>query len=167
MRWQGLIGAWRAAARGLNAASPLADLALRLWVARVFWRAGQVKIASMSSTIFLFQHQYHVPVLSPAAAAYLSTGIELVFPVLLGLGILTRFAAALLFVYNIIAVAAYPALWSTGFSDHKVWGLMLLVTLLHGPGAISVDALAQRWGPALWRRVVPTSSTFDGERRSS
>ena len=44
------------------------------------------------------------PVLPPHLAAYLGTGAELVLPVLLALGIGTRFAAIALFVFNIVAV---------------------------------------------------------------
>ncbi|AOU97948.1 hypothetical protein BI364_08220 [Acidihalobacter yilgarnensis] len=133
----------------LDKISPLADLLLRLWVAEVFWRAGMVKIQSMYSTVYLFEYMYHVPLLPPIFAAYLATGIELAFPVLLVLGLGTRFAAGFLFVYNIIAVVSYPALWPTGFTDHKVWGLMLLTTLLHGPGTLSFDAAIRLW----WRKT--------------
>lgn len=133
--------------RWINNVAPLSDLFIRLWVARAFWRAGTVKISSMSSTMYLFEHMYHVPLIPPVPAAYLATGIELVFPLLLGFGLFSRFAAGFLFVYNIIAVASYPALWSSGFTDHKVWGVMLLVTALHGPGALSIDALLRRWWP--------------------
>lgn len=147
-----LVAAYQRTAYWLAKAAPISDLLIRLWVARVFWQAGQVKIASMASTIYLFQHMYHVPLIPPVTAAYLATGIELGFPVLLAFGIFTRFAAGFLFIYNIIAVASYPALWSTGFTDHKVWGLMLLITTLHGPGALSIDAAVRHWWPLLSRR---------------
>lgn len=133
----------------LGKAAPVGDLLIRLWVARVFWQAGQVKIASMASTVYLFQNMYHVPFIPPVPAAYLATGIELAFPVLLAFGIVTRFSAGFLFIYNIIAVVSYPALWSSGFADHKVWGLMLLITMLHGPGTLSVDAAVRRWWPVV------------------
>lgn len=142
-----VVGAYGRVVQVLGKGASVGDLLIRLWVARAFWRAGQVKIASMFSTIYLFQNMYHVPLLPPVPAAYLATGIELGFPVLLAFGILTRFSAGFLFIYNIIAVLSYPPLWSTGFTDHKVWGLMLLVTVLHGPGALSVDAALCRWWP--------------------
>lgn len=156
MTFSKVVGAYGRVGQVLGRAAPLSDLLIRLWVARVFWRAGQVKIASMSSTIYLFQNMYHVPLIPPVAAAYLATGIELGFPVLLAFGILTRFSAGFLFIYNIVAVISYPALWSTGFIDHKVWGLMLLVTLLHGPGALSVDRMLSRrnWWRSESRRSV-------------
>lgn len=127
--------------RFLDFLSPLADMAIRLWVANVFWKSGLTKIANMDTTVMLFTHEYQVPVLSPAVAAYLGTGVELFFPVLLAFGLAGRFAAFVLFVFNIMAVISYPALEAAGLEQHQVWGLMLLVTLLHGPGKLSLDHL--------------------------
>jgi putative oxidoreductase len=64
--------------------------------------------------------------------------------VLLVLGLGTRFAAFVLFVFNIIAVISYPDLGAAGVKDHQLWGLLLLVTLMHGPGALSLDRLIGR-----------------------
>jgi putative oxidoreductase len=57
----------------------------------------------------------------------------------LALGLLGRIAAGVLFVFNIIAVISYPELGAAGIEQHEVWGIMLLVCLLHGPGKWSVD----------------------------
>lgn len=131
---------------GLDRLAPIADLAIRLWVANAFWRSGLVKIQSWDSTVLLFTYEYHVPVLRPEIAAYLGAFTELFFPVLLALGLAGRFAAGVLFVFNIIAVLSYPALNAAGIEQHQVWGIMLLVTLLHGPGRISIDHwIATRW----------------------
>ncbi len=133
----------------LQRASPLADLALRLWVANVFWKSGLTKIQSFETTVFLFTHEYHVPLLSPQVAATLGTFTELVFPVLLALGLAGRFSAAVLFIFNIVAVISYPDLNEFGLEQHQIWGLMLLVLVLHGPGKLSIDHwIARRWGPA-------------------
>ena len=132
----------------LEWAAPISFLFFRLWVAMAFWRAGVVKLSDMNSTITLFQYIYHVPLLPPVIAAYLGTGIELITPWFLGLGLAARLTAAFLFIYNIIAVISYPALWphglwtgfwDGGFADHKVWGLMLLAIVLYGPGKLSLD----------------------------
>ena len=136
--------------RGLDRLTPVADLALRLYVANVFWKAGLVKIQSWSSTLYLFEYEYAVPLLPPTAAAYLGTGIELVFPVLLALGLAGRLAAAVLFVFNIMAVVSYPTLNAAGVADHQLWGLLLAVLLVRGPGALSVDRLL--W-PSLRRHL--------------
>ena len=138
--------------RVLGFGAPLADLAVRLFVAVVFFQSGLTKIANWSSTVSLFENEYAVPLLPPQLAAFLGTGVELFFPVLLVLGLGTRFAAFVLFVFNIIAVVSYPDLGAAGLKDHQLWGLLLLVTLLHGPGALSLDRLiGRRWLAAATR----------------
>jgi len=137
------------AGRVLGRGAPLADLAVRLFVAAVFFQSGLTKIANWDSTLALFENVYAVPLLPPALAAFVGTGVELVFPVLLVLGAGTRFAAFVLFVFNIVAVVSYPDLGAAGLKDHQLWGLLLAVTLLHGPGAISLDrAIARLLGTA-------------------
>lgn len=142
----------------LEYAKPLVDLALRLWVAWAFFKAGLVKIADMDSTIDLFTNTYHVPLLSPTIAAYLGTGVELIVPCFLALGLLGRLTAAFMFVYNLICVVSFPDLWPDGFwtglfgsafKDHKIWGLMLLVTFVYGPGKLSLDYLLMKFFPKL------------------
>ena len=130
--------------RALDFTSPALDLFIRLWVANVFWASGLTKIASWDSTVALFTYEYHVPLLSPAMAAFLGTAVELTMPVLLVLGLGTRLSAAVLFVFNIIAVISYPDLNEVGLKDHQYWGLLLLVPLLHGPGKLSLDHLIRR-----------------------
>jgi putative oxidoreductase len=136
--------ATRAATRGLQALAPAVDLVVRLFVASVFFKSGLTKIATWSSTISLFENEYAVPLLPPELAAFLGTGVELVFPVLLAIGLGTRFSAFVLFVFNIVAVVSYPDLGAVGLRDHQTWGLLLLVTLLHGPGKLSLDHLVAR-----------------------
>ena len=132
--------------RGLNFLSPLIDLGIRLWVANVFWKSGLTKIANWDTTLALFTNEYQVPLLSPEVAAVLGTGAELFFPVLLALGLGARFSAAALFVFNYIAVISYPDLNEVGIKDHIYWGILLLVTLLHGPGKISIDYfICRKW----------------------
>ncbi|MCP5426298.1 MAG: DoxX family protein [Gammaproteobacteria bacterium] len=142
--------------------TPLADLLARYWVAAAFFGSGLTKTLTGSfmlfghtfnyplslvpteSTFTLFEYEYHVPVLSPVLAAYLGTAVELLMPVFLLLGLGTRYAAAVLFVFNVIAVVSYPELMDAGFQDHQVWGLLLLITICHGPGQLSLDYLIGR-----------------------
>ena len=127
------------AIRLVTMASPLIDLVVRLYVANIFWKSGQTKIANMDQTVQLFEYVYQVPVLPPAIAAYLATGAELLFPVLLVIGFATRFAALSLTILNIVAVISFPDLNDAGLQQHIVWGILLFVTLFHGPGKIAVD----------------------------
>ena len=148
----GLIRAYAGLENRLSAADWLAGgvlLAVRLWVAKFFFFSGLTKIASWSSTVALFEDEYAVPLLPPELAAFMGTGVELIFPVLLVLGLGSRFAAFVLFVFNIIAVTSYPDLGEVGLRDHQMWGLLLVVTLLHGPGALSLDHLIARRFKAL------------------
>lgn len=128
----------------LDSLSPVADLAVRLWVPNVFFTSGLVKIQSWDSTLSLFAYEYQVPFLSPEVAAYMGTFTELFFPVLLALGLGGRFAAVVLFIFNIVAVISYPALNAVGLEQHQVWGILLLVTISHGVGKLSLDYWIRR-----------------------
>lgn len=128
----------------LESLTPVCDLGIRLWVAWVFWISGQTKIANWDSTLFLFEDFYQVPLLPSEAAANLGTAVELSMPVLLTIGLATRFSAAVLFVFNIVAVSSLPELRGVDIQNHSLWGLMLLVTLFHGPGKWSLDHLIRQ-----------------------
>ena len=123
---------------------PYAVLAipLRLAVATVFWNSAMSKLANWETTISLFAEEYKVPVLPPETAAYLATSIELVTPVLLVLGLLTRPAALVLIgMVAIIEIFVYPQAWPT----HLQWAAMLLILLSRGPGTYSLDYVLGRW----------------------
>lgn len=124
--------------------SPLFDLAVRIWVARVFWLSGQSKIQSWESTLMLFEYEYAVPFLPFDVAAYLATAVELVAPVMLVLGLGTRLGALSLFVLNYVATISYPDINIAGMKDHFLWGTMLALSFFHGPGKISLDHLLRR-----------------------
>ena len=132
----------------IDIASPIANLIIRLWVANVFFKSGLTKIKSWDSTMYLFENEYDVPLLSAEFAAMMGTAVELIFPVLLALGLAGRFGALVLFMFNIMAVISYPDLNAAGIRDHQVWGIMLLVPLLYGPGKLSIDHFIKtKFGP--------------------
>ncbi len=123
---------------------PLFGLALRIYVGEVFFRSGLIKLSSWSSTVALFANEYHVPVLPPYLAAVLGTAAEIGLPVLLVLGLGTRFTAVAMFVFNIVAATSYPDLSPAGLKDHILWGALLMVTFFYGPGKIAVDEWLKR-----------------------
>ncbi len=123
---------------------PILLLVCRIWVGYVFFNSGLTKIATWDSTLYLFEYEYQVPLLPWQLAAYVGTATELILPVFLVLGLFTRPMAAALFVFNIMAVVSYPVLWQGGFYDHQLWGLMILIVVIWGPGIISSDSLLRR-----------------------
>jgi len=127
---------------------PLALLAMRLYVAQVFISSGLVKIGNWPATLALFRDEYHVPLLSPAFAAYAGTFGELVFPVLIVFGLAGRFAAAGLFVVNAMALFSYPQLFEfecpAPVNSHLYWGSLLALLTIFGPGKIALDTLILR-----------------------
>lgn len=118
----------------------VALLAARLYLLKVFFTSGLTKIEDWDTTLFLFEEEYQVPVLPPELAAYLGTGGELVFPVLLALGLLSRPAALGVFAVNLVAVLSYPALEAAGIQQHILWGVLAAGLVLFGPGRLSLDA---------------------------
>lgn len=129
-------------------AGSLLSLAIRLVVGWQFFKAGMTKVNDWEATLALFQYEYQVPLLSPVLAAFMGTAGELVFPVLLALGFLSRPAALGLFAVNAMALLSYPALWEfecpAAVNDHLYWGALLLVPLAFGPGRIAVDEWLSR-----------------------
>ena len=137
-------------------ADPFA-FATRVYVAWQFFKSGLLKLESWQSTVSLFEDEYKVPLLPPALAAVAGTAGELVFPVLLVLGLFGRIGAVGLFAVNVLAVVSYAhVLYSEGFEaaigQHYLWGLMLAMLAIYGPGGWSVDRfLAPRLGsPRSW-----------------
>ena len=118
-------------------------LILRIFVAMQFLKAGVLKVKDWDGTLSLFREEYTVPLLSPEVAAVLGAGGELIFSVLLIVGLFSRPAALGLFLVNAMAVISYPRLWTfdcpAAINDHFYWGMLLLVLIAIGPGKISLD----------------------------
>ncbi len=125
----------------------------RLAVAQVFWSSGQTKLADWGATLQLFEEEYKVPLLPPDIAAHLAASIELSMPVLLVLGLFTRFAALILLgMTTFIEVFVYPQAWPT----HIQWAAMLVFLLFRGPGKLSLDEVIARWAG---RQAPPSALT--------
>jgi putative oxidoreductase len=122
-----------------TASQPLVALAVRLYLFRVFFLSGLTKLRSWDSTLYLFSNEYHVPVLPPAVAAVMGAGGELLFPLLLLAGWQGRFAAAGLFVVNLVAVLSYPDLEPVMVKDHVLWAVLIAYLFAHGVGRWSME----------------------------
>lgn len=117
------------------------QLLFRLAIAGVFLQAGLTKISSWESTVALFADEYRVPVLAPHLAAAMAASVEVGGSVLLLIGLGTRLAALpLIGMIVTIQLFVYPQAWS----EHLVWGSILLLLVTRGGGAISLDHVIAR-----------------------
>jgi putative oxidoreductase len=133
-------------------ASPsLVQLVLRVALAVPFWRSGILKWGGFlrlnDTAVTLFSDEfmlhlpggpYHFP--APAVMAFLSGSAEILFPVLLVLGLGTRFAALGLLFMTVIVELTVPDGWPL----HITWAAMALGIMAYGPGLISLDHLVSR-----------------------
>ncbi|MDP9083184.1 MAG: DoxX family protein [Pseudomonadota bacterium] len=137
-----------------RAADPLQSvfaLGARLYVSWQFLKSGYLKVTSWDSTLYLFQNEYHTPLLSPHAAAVAGSFGELFFPSLLVLGFMGRLSAVGLLAVNGVAVISYSqVLFAAGseaaLGQHLLWGTLLVYLIIHGPGKLSLDQLLHRPG---------------------
>ncbi|WP_298194850.1 DoxX family protein [Novosphingobium sp.] len=120
-------------------------LAARLGIAAVFFQSGRTKVEGLltitDSTYYLFETDYKLPFVPPHLAAHMATYSEHLFPILLFLGLGTRFGAlGLLGMTTVIEVFVYPDAWPT----HLSWAALLLPLIAKGGGALSLDRLLRR-----------------------
>ncbi|CAK7260649.1 MULTISPECIES: DoxX family protein [unclassified Shinella] len=122
----------------------LIALVARLSIAAVFWRSGQTKLDGWSvsdSAVYLFENEYKLPLVDPWLAAHLAAFAEHLFPLLLVIGLASRFSAlALLAMTLVIEIFVYPDAWPT----HGTWAVSLLFIAARGPGLFSIDATIDR-----------------------
>jgi putative oxidoreductase len=124
------------------------QLAMRIGVGAVFFRAGLLKYNSWEFTVQLFRDEYKVPLLDPVVAAQLAMTVELTVPVFLFVGLATRVATLpFLGMIAVIQIFVYPNAWS----DHLLWSSALVLILTRGPGAFSIDHLL---APAIARTAT-------------
>jgi putative oxidoreductase len=115
-------------------------LVQRLGIASVFFLSGRTKVdglLTVNETAFeLFRSDYALPLIKPEIAAYAATYSEHLFPILLTLGLFTRFSAtALLIMTLVIEIFVYPDAWPT----HLSWAGLLLPLIALGGGRLSLD----------------------------
>lgn len=139
----------------------LIALAARVGIGATFWLAGQSKIEGLvldpiglqaelgwprvsEGALELFRSEYALPLLPAEFAAPLAAFSEHLFPLLLLLGLGTRYAAlALLGMTAVIEIFVYPDAWPT----HAVWAACLLYLVARGGGTLSLDHLLARRRP--------------------
>lgn len=121
-----------------------AALLVRLYVAQVFFLSGLTKLRDWDTTLFLFQEEYHVPLLPPQLAAVMGTFGETVLPVLLVLGLGGRIPALGLSVVNVMAVLSLAEIAPAALQQHITWGVLLAALALYGSGSWVLDRCIHR-----------------------
>ncbi len=155
-----LTAAHAALGRFLDHFRSLLLLATRCYVGWQFWKSGWLKVSSWSTTLDLFRTEYHVPVLPPEIAAVTGACGEIFFPALLFVGLFGRVGALGASFVNVMAVISYrQVLLAEGseaaLAQHILWGFMLLVLAVFGPGGISIDTVLERRNAARCRPFSP------------
>ena len=136
----------------------LIALVARVGIGATFWLSGQTKVEGLvldpvglhaqwgwprisEGALELFRSEYALPLIPPELAAPLAAFSEHLFPLMLLLGLGTRYAAlALLGMTAVIEIFVYPDAWPT----HAVWAACLLYLAARGGGALSLDYLLAR-----------------------
>lgn len=129
----------------------LVQFVLRVALAVPFWRSGMLKwdgfLRLNDTAVTLFSDEfmlhlpggpYHFP--APMVMAFLSGCGEIMFPILLVLGLGTRFAGLGLLFMTVIVELTVP----DGWPIHLTWAAMALGIMAYGPGNISLDHLIGR-----------------------
>lgn len=127
------------------------QLVLRIGLAVPFWRSGIQKwdgFLQLSDTaVLLFSDEFmlHLPggpyaFPHPDIVAFITGMAEVGLPVLLVLGIATRFAATGLFVMTCVVELTVPDGWPV----HITWAAMALGIMAWGPGRLSLDYAIRR-----------------------
>jgi putative oxidoreductase len=129
----------------------LVQFVMRVALAVPFWRSGILKwngflkLSDTAVTLFTDEFMLHLPggpyhYPAPAVMAFLSGCGEITFPVLLVVGLATRFAALGLFAMTLIVELTIP----TGWPMHITWAAMALGIMAWGPGRFSIDFWLQK-----------------------
>ena len=126
----------------------LVQLIMRFALAVPFWRSGILKwdgflqLNDTAVTLFTDEFMLHLPggpypFPAPTLMAFLSGSGEIIFPILLVLGLATRFAALGLLCMTVIVELTVPDGWPV----HITWAAMALGIMAWGPGRFSIDHL--------------------------
>jgi putative oxidoreductase len=129
----------------------LTSVALRVALAVPFYFSGLTKWVGFGklseSAELLFTEEFKLHVFGsvidypfPYASAFAAGVAEISLPILLVLGLFTRFAALALLVMTAIIQITIP----TGWPTHLTWAALALAIMAVGPGQLSLDHLMRK-----------------------
>lgn len=137
----------------------LAPPVLRIALAVPFFKSGLTKwdgfLSLSPAAEFLFEDEFKLHIFGqaydfpfPTAFAYLDSIAEIVLPVLLVVGLATRFSALALLVMTGVIQLVVPEGWA---NFHLPWAGLALAIIALGPGALSLDHWLDRL-PQPWKQ---------------
>jgi len=124
----------------------LVQLVLRFALAVPFWKSGILKwdgflrLNDTAVTLFTDEFMLHLPGGPYPFPAPAVSCAEITFPILLVLGLATRFAALGLLFMTLVVELTVP----DGWPIHITWAAMALAIMAWGPGRVSLDYLIRR-----------------------
>lgn len=133
----------------------LTRFVLRLGLAVPFWRSGINKwnsffeLNDVAVLLFSTEFKLHLPgglyaFPAPDLMAHVVASAEILLPILLVLGLLTRLAASALLLMTLVIQLTVPS----GWPFHITWAAMALGVMAWGPGPLSFDHYLKM----TWRR---------------
>lgn len=136
-----------------SAAHLLAPPVLRVALAVPFYRSGLTKwdgfLSLSAGAEYLFAEVFKLHIFggvydfpAPLVVATLSGLGEVILPILLVLGLATRFAALGLLVMTGVIQLVMPEAWPNA---HLPWAAMALGIIALGPGPLSLDTLVRKY----------------------
>lgn len=134
---------------GLALGPPAARIALAL----PFFRSGLTRwdgfLSISPGTQFLFEQQFKLHIFgrlygfpAPDQVAFLVGVAEIGLPILLLLGLATRFAALGLLLMTAVIELVFPDAWA---NFHLYWASLALAIMAMGPGPLSLDQAITRF----------------------
>lgn len=106
-------------------------------VERAHMRLPAFPLEIRPATYHQFNGDFALPLIPGELAALMATLGEFILPILLVLGLATRFAATGLLVMTlVIQFFVYPDAW---WGTHAMWAVMALYVMAKGPGRLSID----------------------------
>jgi putative oxidoreductase len=138
----------------------LAPPLLRVALAVPFFKSGLTKwdgfLSLSPAAIFLFEDEFKLHIFGqaydfplPTAVAFLDGVAEIVLPVLLVIGLATRFSALGLLIMTGVIQLVVPEGWA---NFHLPWAALAVAIIAIGPGTLSLDHLI---GTLHRRRITP------------
>ncbi|MEP7063017.1 MAG: DoxX family protein [Betaproteobacteria bacterium] len=134
-------------------AAIIAPPILRIALAVPFFRSGLTRwdgfLSLSPSAAYLFEQEFKLHLFggtygfpAPLVVAHLVGSAEIVLPILLVLGLATRFTAFGLLVMTGVIQLVVPEGWA---NFHLPWAAMAIAIIAIGPGRLSIDHALDRW----------------------